>query len=123
MPTYQDPGYVYVASNPSYNCVKIGYTTNHPEYRLSLMNKHVAVPTPFVIECAYYVQNSRRVEGLIHRRLKDCQVGKEFYDVKPQKVADILKYEFGGVDWQEHMAEKNRPAVDSLADILGKIAF
>lgn len=85
--------YVYVLSNPSFSPdrLKIGKSIDAEERRKSLHT--TGVPTPFVIEAQYEVDDHHWLEKKLHDMFKSMRVdkGREFFDgVTPAMVHEAV---------------------------------
>lgn len=93
-PTVTDEGWIYALVNPSMpeNLVKIGMTTRDVEARVKELSSKTAVPTPFQIVYRKEVSSCRRVEAVIHSKLKKYRykMNREFFDVAPDKLFPLL---------------------------------
>jgi hypothetical protein len=89
-----DEGWIYALVNPSMadNFVKIGMTTRAVEARVNELSSKTSVPTPFTIIYKKEVSNCKRVEALIHSKLKKYryQKNREFFEVSPNKLVPFL---------------------------------
>lgn len=85
---------VYVLSNPSMpGLLKIGETSRDVETRVAELNRSTSIPTDFVIERAYEVNNSRSVEKQLHQLFSEYKVGKEFFELDVHAIDDTMGYE------------------------------
>ncbi len=82
---------VYVLSNPAFDILKIGKTTNLDE-RLRTLN-NTSVPFPFRVEFAIEVNNDADLEGSIHKIFSDHRVNpkREFFDIGLSQVIAAMK--------------------------------
>jgi len=84
-------GFVYVLSNKAMpGLLKVGYTTRSISDRLDELNS-TGVPTAFVIEFYFEVDDAPRGEGLLHRALSKHHYEKEFFKVSVPKVVEESK--------------------------------
>ncbi|MCL2073347.1 MAG: GIY-YIG nuclease family protein [Marinilabiliaceae bacterium] len=93
----KDKGYVYILTNPSFreDWVKIGKSQRAVDVRTKELD-NTAVPLPFEIYATLKTSKYNEVEQQIHRQidlLTDLRIRKnrEFFNVKPQVVLEILK--------------------------------
>lgn len=79
---FENPGYVYILSNESLKGLKIGYTQNSP-YDRSADLFTTGVPSPFVVEHFFFVENAPLCEELVHTRLNRYRIddSREFFRV------------------------------------------
>lgn len=90
---FENPGYIYIISNESLpNVLKIGYTQNSPYQRISELYT-TGLPTPFVIEQFYFVEDACMCEELIHIRLNRCRVNsdREFFKTDVEKAKRVVE--------------------------------
>lgn len=92
----QDPGYVYILTNPSFreDWVKIGKSGRPVDVRSKELD-NTAVPLPFEIFAAIKTVKYNEVEKLVHKtidRLTDLRIrqNREFFNVDPNVALDIL---------------------------------
>lgn len=97
-------GQLYIFSHPQRNDLKIGYTTNRPEYRaqqvaqkLGYFDDH-GFPVPFKVEFIFAVRNCPKAEKFIHKMLDDYHVEREFFNCTLQEAIKIICYNFIGRD-------------------------
>ncbi len=84
-------GFVYVLSNKAMpGLLKVGYTTRSIYDRIDELNS-TGVPTSFVIEFYFEVDNAQRGESLLHRALSKHHYEKEFFKVSVEKVVQESK--------------------------------
>jgi hypothetical protein len=89
-------GYVYVLSNPSMPGLrKIGETSKDPKGRAAELSKDTGVPIPFVLEYEAHVENPRRYEQSVHKRLQKKRYGKEFFKCSFEEAIIAIKDEVG----------------------------
>lgn len=75
-------GWVYVLSNACMPGIyKIGMTTNDPEARAKEISQGTGVPAPFEVVKAYFSQNPREDELIIHEELAEYRFNpnREFF--------------------------------------------
>lgn len=90
---FENPGYVYILSNESLpNVLKIGYTQNSPYQRQSELYT-TGLPTPFVVEKFFFVEDACVCEELIHIRLNRSRVNsdREFFKVEVDKATRVVE--------------------------------
>lgn len=83
-------GYVYIVSNPSMpGLLKIGMTNKDPKTRVKQLYT-TGVPTPFVIERIYHVNNTKAsgMEARVHSHLARYRVNsrREFFRIEPDEA-------------------------------------
>ena len=86
-------GFVYIMSNPSFNCIKVGQPSKHPSHRAKeLYEANTSVPTEFVIEAWVMIEEYDFVERLLHKHLGDARVNesREFFNCTVIKAANTL---------------------------------
>jgi hypothetical protein len=84
-------GFVYVLSNRAMpGLLKVGYTTRSIMERLDELNS-TGVPTSFVIEFYFEVDNAPLGESMLHRSLGKHHYEKEFFKVSVSKVVEESK--------------------------------
>jgi hypothetical protein len=93
----QEPGYVYILTNPSFreDWVKIGKSSRPVDVRSKELD-NTAVPLPFEIFATIKTVKYNEVEKLVHKtidRLTDLRIrqNREFFNVDPNVALDILK--------------------------------
>lgn len=130
-------GWVYVLSNECMPGIyKIGMTTNEPEARAKEISQGTGVPSPFVVERAYFSQSPREDELVIHEELseyrfnpnreffkcsleviEECMTGNSLFE-RASSVAEIAD------DFSVISFERNKKLdIDELFDALGLIVF
>lgn len=92
-----EPGYVYILTNPSFreDWVKIGKSSREVNIRSKELD-NTAVPLPFEIFATIRTVKYNEVEKLVHKtidRLTDLRIrqNREFFNVAPQVALDIFK--------------------------------
>ena len=76
-------GIIYILTNSAFcGIVKIGYTTNTVQQRLREINTGTGIVEPFKVYAAFPVEDARKIESLIHQKLKDYRLKsrKEFFE-------------------------------------------
>ncbi|MCC8037180.1 MAG: GIY-YIG nuclease family protein [Bacteroidales bacterium] len=93
----QEPGYVYILTNPSFreDWVKIGKSSRPVDVRSKELD-NTAVPLPFEIFATLKTIKFNEVEKLVHKtidRLTDLRIrqNREFFNVAPQMALEILR--------------------------------
>lgn len=85
-PSSSDVGEIYVMRNAQHphDTYKIGYTTKTSDERASQLQSTTGQPDQFAIMNSWKVFYPRRVEGIIHERLKKYRINpkREFFRVK-----------------------------------------
>lgn len=85
---------VYVLSNPSMpGLLKIGETSREVETRVAELNRSTSIPTNFIIERSYEVNNSRSVEKQLHDLFTEHKVGKEFFQLSVKEIDHAMGVE------------------------------
>lgn len=91
-----EPGYVYILTNPSFreDWVKIGKSSRPVDVRSKELD-NTAVPLPFEIFATIKTVKFNEVEKHVHKtidRLTDLRIrqNREFFNVPPQVALDIL---------------------------------
>ncbi|KAA0888022.1 GIY-YIG nuclease family protein [Oryzomonas rubra] len=71
--------------------LKVGYTLNALEQRLSQLNS-TGVPFPFTVGASFLVQNPKKVEQEIHAQLKQYRINdnREFFCISLQKALESV---------------------------------
>jgi T5orf172 domain len=85
-------GYVYVLSNPAFpNLTKVGRTTDLPELRVKQLNT-TGVPSAFVLECCFLVEEPAEIEKQIHGALSTCRhsSNREFFNLSIAEITDVV---------------------------------
>ena len=92
-----DPGYVYILTNPSFreDRVKIGKSSRPVDVRSKELD-NTAVPLPFEIYATMKTVKFNEVEKVVHKtidRLTDLRIrqNREFFNIEPQRALDILR--------------------------------
>lgn len=90
----EDSGFIYIASNPSLTCIKIGHTRGNPDTRAANLSSSTSIPTPFKIEWASRVVE-RCVDAETHLKkvLAPYHAGKEFYNLSVDEAVKIIQTE------------------------------
>jgi hypothetical protein len=82
-------GFVYFIRIQNTSLVKIGYTTQPIESRLSQLQ--VAHPGQLLVDFTYHTNDYRQVERSLHKSLRNCHIrGEWFYLNQNTKYKDIL---------------------------------
>lgn len=89
------PGWIYILSNPAMlpGLLKIGHTTRSPEVRAIELADATGVPAAFVIERAFKVENSERMEAIVHGLLADRRPSpnREFFLVDVASAVAVVE--------------------------------
>lgn len=103
---FENPGYVYILSNESLKGLKIGYTQNSP-YDRSADLFTTGVPTPFVVEHFFFVENAPLCEELVHTRLNRYRIddSREFFRVDVPRAMRAVEQAID--DLRERLWAKN----------------
>jgi|GEM_PF-3261418 len=90
-------GWVYILSNPVMPGIyKVGMTTINPETRAKDISRGTGVPTPFVVEKSFHVENPAQAEKEIHEALSEYRVNdnREFFECSIEEICEAI-YEIG----------------------------
>ena len=79
-------GYVYILSNPSFEGVKIGFTT-HLEKRLRQLQ--TGVVTDYHKEAIFKTDNYKQLEQYLHSKYWDKHIEREFFDISEEDIKNI----------------------------------
>lgn len=85
-------GYIYCLSNPAMpGLLKVGQTTDYPEVRLQQLNT-TGVPTSFLLEFCFRVDNAVLVEKEIHQNLSAFRYNsnREFFEITIKHLFEII---------------------------------
>ncbi len=88
-------GFVYVISNPAWECVKVGKTIDSKQ-RLAQMQTYSPY-RDYKIEHYTFSQNALELEKFIHNKLSRFHIGGEWFDTKPLNVIRCIKRFNGSV--------------------------
>ena len=103
----KEDGFVYIFSNPSLNCLKIGNTRREPQDRAIQMSRSDAIPTPFKVEFAINVKGGRyQAEQKIHKLLEPYRIGKEFFKISVEDAKTILIKNIKGETLDEFITQR-----------------
>jgi hypothetical protein len=83
------PDVVYVLTNDAMpGLVKIGWTQDSVETRLTALSSHTGVPLPFECYFAAEVDDGARIERTLHQLFADHRINpkREFFRLDPEKV-------------------------------------
>lgn len=93
----EEPGYVYILTNPSFreDWVKIGKSSRPVDVRSKELD-NTAVPLPFEIYATLKTVKFDKVEKQIHKqidRLTDLRIrqNREFFNIAPSVALDIMR--------------------------------
>lgn len=105
-------GIVYILRNEAFKegIVKIGITNRKLEERIKELSNLTAVPKPYEAIFACEVDNYEDVEQGIHSIIEKHNINKEFFEIDPKKVINILSNMKGFkiiTDRMSEMMEKN----------------
>jgi hypothetical protein len=84
-------GYIYIAANAGLpDLVKIGFTTQSPERRISQFS--TGSPHPFVLTYSAAVANPRKIEQAVHAYFAHARVnkGREFFAVTAKEAISAI---------------------------------
>lgn len=86
-----NPGYIYILTNPSIqDMVKIGFTNRSVNIRAKELSSATGVPTPFKIYSSFKVPKgmSNIIERQIHKELSKYRVNqnREFFKLPPEQA-------------------------------------
>lgn len=125
-------GYVYVLTNPAYDTVKIGCTTNTPEKRARELDG-TAVPASFDVAYSRKTHDCRALETRVHTRLagKRRTDDREFFDVEVPNARRMIQIEAKKLDdpkffslrkelssIEQQLGFRHPPNIDELLDQL-----
>ena len=130
-------GWVYVLSNECMPGIyKIGMTTTDPEMRAKEISQATGVPTPFTVVRAYFSENPREDELIIHEELADYRFNpnREFFKCPLAVIEECVAHNalFGREESVSKIAddfsiisfERNKKLdLDDLFDALGLTVF
>jgi hypothetical protein len=83
------PEIVYVVTNEAMpGLIKIGLTTDSVEARLTQLSSHTGVPLPFECYFAAEVEDSARIEKILHQLFAEFRINprREFFRLDKEKV-------------------------------------
>lgn len=86
-------GYVYILINSSFiDLIKIGCTTYKSEERAKQISSNTGVPTPFIVAFEMYVDDCKKFEKEIHKKLYDYRVSpnREFFRYPLHKTIELM---------------------------------
>jgi hypothetical protein len=128
--TQLDPGFIYVAINPSMpGLVKIGKTSRDPTTRVAELSAHTGVATPFILVFHARFRSCSYVEREIHDKLQKGNYrlsdNREFFRIDVAEASRLVA-EFErlyGIPHDNHAPEaedvfSETPAENDSADIL-----
>lgn len=93
----KEDGFVYIFSNPSLGCLKIGNTKRDPQDRAIQLSRSDAIPTPFKVEFAMKIKGGRyQAEQKIHKLLEPFKIGKEFFKIPVEDAKKIITQNLKG---------------------------
>src|SRR5204863_9381589 len=87
------PNIIYVLTNEAMpGLVKIGFTEDSVVNRMRQLTAHAGVPLPFECYYAAEVDDTTRVERILHQLFSEARVNpkREFFRLDPQKVVMAL---------------------------------
>lgn len=84
-------GYVYVLVNPALpGTVKIGLTKRDPKLRARELS-NTSVPQPYQVAYCAEVRDCIWAERIVHSRLRENRIGKEFFRVGQEEAVDAVR--------------------------------
>jgi hypothetical protein len=88
--------YVYFLTNPSFNAVKIGFTTRAIVDRMTELNRSTSLPTEFALVGYIIDQNAKELERRIHKHLTKWRTNprREFFDISFEEAVSIIESKF-----------------------------
>ncbi len=115
-------GYVYIASNPAFSYLKIGYTTQTVEERLRQLSEETGVPAPYKEEYSVYTRRCGILEKRIHLELADKRTKtiREFFDVPVDEARNTLNRLFRELE-TEIDNNPRQLKIDEIKNLLVKI--
>lgn len=106
--------YVYCLSNPDYteNLYKIGFT-NNPQRRVEELYS-TGVPSNFVIEFIIQTPDGKKLERIIHEKLKNYRtnIHREFFRIPMTTLKNILENELNLTNYID--TSEMKPLIDEL---------
>lgn len=86
---------VYIMRNPLHQdgLYKIGFTSKDPEVRRKQLSRSTGVPVDFETLYVYNCYNGKKLEGLVHKALKDYRynMDKEFFMVDLDTIKETIQ--------------------------------
>ena len=108
--------YVYCLSNPDYseNLYKIGFT-NNPQRRVEELYS-TGVPSNFVIEFIIQTPDGKKLERIIHEKLKNYRTNthREFFRIPMTTLKNILENELNLTNYID--TSEMKPLIDELQE-------
>ena len=117
-------GIVYILTHKFMpDLVKIGKTKNSLPNRMSQLN-NTSIPVPFDCYFAAEVDDYETVEVKLHKIFSDRNVGKEFFEVEPNRAALVLQLVSGiDVTPEENIEESPTPRTRSENFSFGSVGI
>lgn len=84
------PGWIYIATNPCFRYLKIGYSKNNPRDRIEQLSRSTSIPHPFKLEYEARVNNAYKAEKDLKAILKPYWISKEFYDLDLDDAMEMI---------------------------------
>jgi hypothetical protein len=100
-------GYVYILSNVSLTCLKIG-KSKHPGKRCEQLSQSTAIPTPFDIEIIKKFDNCVLAESILHKKFSDKRVAnnREFFNITLEEFeCELMK--LPSINLEKYLHETN----------------
>jgi hypothetical protein len=112
-----DPGFIYVAINPSMpGLVKIGKTSRDPMTRVAELSAHTGVATPFILVFHAQFRNCSYIEREIHDRLEKgnhrLNDNREFFRIDVAEASRLVA-EFEKLYGTPHKCDDSEVGSDS----------
>jgi hypothetical protein len=88
-----EPGYVYLLSNPCFSLMKIGRSFDVPDLRAQQLSRPTGVPENFKVELFLYTSKSHAVERALHRSLNNLRPNhsREFFNVTVDQMRLLFR--------------------------------
>jgi len=85
-------GYIYIATNPSLDYIKVGMTSRSPKKRISELSSTTSIPTKFEVFWSQKCSQPKILEKKAHGLLKEYRVNRdrEFFDISPDKAKEKI---------------------------------
>jgi hypothetical protein len=90
----KNTGYIYILTNESLpGLIKIGCTSKVPEVRASRLSRSTGIPTPFSVAFKLLVNDFRKMERKIHKKLERHRVAdnREFFKMSVEEAATVIR--------------------------------
>lgn len=108
------PNIVYVLTNEAMpDIVKIGFTTDNVETRISQLSSHSGVPLPFECYFAAEVEDCVKLEKTLHQLFSETRINpkREFFKLDPEKVVLAISIgKFSEISLDSSVIDKDEKA-------------